>query len=172
MLYAVIVCYTFKAKCMNVRIHTCIRCSLYSHYPSFYHFEVYHQSLQRNEGGGILNITSNLNWIWRTQCQICSPNLSFNKCIFENLLIYPGMLFEEFHSCDQIFILPMEEKLPSKLLRCRLKSGVKIRSSYSLNKEDCSHNLNQWNEMTFFLPHLGKDHAPAPLDSLPAQMEL
>ena len=144
-----LLCYTFKTKCRNVGIHTCIRCSLYSHSPSFYHFEVYHQSLQRNEGGGHLNITSNLNWIWRTQCQICSPNLSFNKCIVENLFIYPGMLFEEFHSCDQIFILPMEEKLLSKLLRCRLKSGVKSRSSYSLNKEDCSHNLNQWNEITF-----------------------
>ena len=126
----------FQSKSMNVRIHTCIRCSLYSHSPSFYHFEVYHQSLQRNEGGGILNITSNLNWIGRTQCQICSPNLSFNKCIVENLFIYPGMLFEEFHSCDQIFILPMEEKLPSKLLRSILKSGVKSRSSCSLNKED------------------------------------
>ena len=131
-----IVCNTFKTKCRNVWILTCLSYSLYSLPPSFYHCEVYHQSLQRNEGGGHLNITSNLNWIWRTQCQICSPNLSFNKCIVENLFIYPGMLFEEFHSCRQIVIIPIEEKLPNKLLRSLLKSGVKSRSSYSLNKED------------------------------------
>ena len=126
----------FKRKCRNVWIHTCSNRSLYSLSPSFYHCEVCHQPLQRNECvRGHLNITTNLNWIWRFQCQIFSPHLSFNKCIFENLFIDPGMLSEEFHSCDQIFILHMKKKFPSKLLRSLLKIRVKSRSSFSLNKE-------------------------------------
>ena len=127
----------FKRKCRNVWIHTCSNRSLYSLSPSFYHCEVCHQPLQRNECvRGHLNITTNLNWIWRFQCQIFSPHLSFNKCIFENLFIDPGMLSEEFHSCGQIIRIPIEEKLMNKLLRSLLKSGVKSRSSFSLIKED------------------------------------